>query len=81
MEDIAQVSHERWGKAVLECSLVRTKLQKVFRKLNEDKILISPKDNEITQFWDDAAMLEGEVQLQAFDGMESRRMERYESLK
>lgn len=68
------------GQACSWMFFVKTELQRVFRKLNEHKILLSLNENEISLFWDDSAILEGQVQLQAFDGMESRRMERYESL-
>lgn len=77
---LARVSHERWGKVVLECSLVRTGLQKFFRKLNEEDILLSPKDNAITSFWHERVVAEAQAQMRAFDEVYNKKMERYESL-
>ena len=66
--ELARVSHEKWAKVVLECSLVTTELQKVFRKLNEEDILLSPKDNKITPFRHEEVVTEAQAQIQAFEG-------------
>ena len=78
--DLARVSHERWAKVVHECSLIRTELQKIFRKLNEEDILLSPKDNEITSFWHEGVVTEAQAQMRAFDRVNNKKIERYESL-
>lgn len=80
ISELVRVSHEKWAKVVLECSLVRTELQKVFRKLNEEDILLSPNDNEITPFGHEEVVAEAQAQIQASDGVVDNRMERYESL-
>ena len=78
--DLARVSHERWAKVVLECSLIRTELQEVFHKLNEEDILLSPKNNEITSFWQEGVVTEAQAQMRAFGRVNNEKMERYESL-
>lgn len=61
ISELARVSHEKWAKVVLECSLVRIELQKVFRKLDEEDILLSPKGNEITPFWHEEVVTEAQA--------------------
>ena len=80
ISELAEVSHEKWAKVVLEYSLVRTELQKGFRKLTAEDILLSPKDNEITPFWHKEVVTETQAQIQASDGVDDNRTEKYESL-
>lgn len=56
----------------MECSLIRTQLHQVVRKLNEEGNLLSPKENEITPCWEDMASAESRVELLA-DGKEDNK--------
>ena len=80
LSELARGSHKKWAKAILEYSLVRTELQKVFRKLNEEDILLSPKGNKITPFWHEEVVTEAQAQMQESDRVDDNRIERYESL-